>query len=139
MTRRNNLIQCGVDSPQIARKLGELRSTALTTTRSNACFLVGIDTVYNGYSGSVNPISARKTIKTQIFLYFYTKNRLNSIKLHKLVRNTKRLGLIECIEFVMFNSIRYLLSTQYTKHNRSLRSSTKQEQHLRHVYKSNYI
>ena len=54
--RPRRRIWCEVGVLTVIKGVGELRYNTFTTTRSNACFLVGIDTVYNGYSDSVNPI-----------------------------------------------------------------------------------
>ena len=71
--RPHRRFQCGVDSPQIARKLGELRSTALTKTRSNACFLVGIISIISHISVVSTPFRLILAQNTNIFIFLHQK------------------------------------------------------------------
>ena len=102
MTRRNNIIWCGGGDSTVCKGVGEHRSNTFTSTRSNACFLVGIISI-------IYPISVVSTLfslilaqNTNIFIFLHQNQvKFNQIRLiyTKLTRNTKRLSLIECIGF----------------------------------------
>ena len=121
----------------VIKGVGELRYNTFTITRSNACFLVGIRIVYTMFF-QCQPLSAWFLHKTQIFLSFYTKNRLNSIKLHQISKNQYRLSLIGWIELYwvlcLTQSGIFLTPRTPTHQTDRFALSTKTRQHLRHVY-----
>ena len=67
-------LECEVGVLTVIKGVGELRYNTFTSTRSNACFLVGIDTVYNGYSDSVNPFQLDSCTKRKYFYIFTPKS-----------------------------------------------------------------
>ena len=70
---QGEIIQCGGGDSTVCKGVGEHRSNTFTITRSRARFLVGIDTVYNGYSDSVNPFQLDSCTKHKYFYVFTPK------------------------------------------------------------------
>lgn len=65
--------KCGGGDSTVIKGVGELRYNTFTSTRSNACFLVGIRIVYTMFSQCQPPFSTQNNQNTNIFIFLHQK------------------------------------------------------------------
>ena len=77
---QGEIIQCGGGDSTVCKGVGEHRSNTFTSTRSNACFLVGIIKILIHHLDSVNSIQHEKQTKHKYF-YIFTPKQVKSVEI----------------------------------------------------------